>query len=684
MAGLDKIKSQILDEAKVTADAKIEDAKAQAEQMKLKAQEEGARQADTILKKSEADTASQKERVKSAIDLQRRTRLLEAKQEMIAEIIEKAYEKVINLAPDDYYHMLLSILEAYILPQEGEIYFSVKDLENMPVGFGKEIEEIALAKGGKLTVAGAGRDNIDNGFILAYGAIEEDMLDQFNYFDDEDEELIDRREPASLDSFDLVDEETDEVEDESTESPQSSRLDSLLSRAPMHHGVRAGALHMKTDWHQIVTAGDELAVDAPLTDKSSIICRTGMLMLASGTGAWRVRDTMNRVAAVLGVTVHVDLSLLSFECTCIEDGHCFNEVVSLPTTGVNTHRIWMMESFLKEIETYGRRFTVHEYHEMLKTVESSKPDYSPWQQGLAAACACGAFVFLLGGGPIEMACAFVGAGVGNFARSHILKQGLGQFSALTIGVALACVSYLLALLGLGQVVPGAMSHQEGYIGAMLFVIPGFPLITAGLDIAKLDMRSGIERLSYAVSIIVMATLVGWMVAECVGLAPDDFAPLGLSPLALTLLRVVMSFVGVFGFSVMFNSPVKMAAAAGLIGAVSNTLRLTLVDAPTLFPFLGLSVGMPPEAAAFIGALVSGLLASLAEIKLTYPRIALTVPSIVIMVPGLYLYRSMYYMCTFDTVNMLGWFVRAVLIVAFLPVGLGVARTLTDPRWRHTS
>ena len=162
MAGLDKIKSQILDEAKVTADAKIEDAKAQAEQMKLKAQEEGARQADTILKKSEADTASQKERVKSAIDLQRRTRLLEAKQEMIAEIIEKAYEKVINLAPDDYYQMLLSILEAYILPQEGEIYFSVKDLENMPVGFGKEIEEIALAKGGKLTVAGAGRDNIDS------------------------------------------------------------------------------------------------------------------------------------------------------------------------------------------------------------------------------------------------------------------------------------------------------------------------------------------------------------------------------------------------------------------------------------------------------------------------------------------------------------------------------------------
>ena len=166
MAGLEKIKSQILDEAKETANAKIEDAKAQAEQMKTQAQAEGAAQAEQILKKSETEVAAQKERVKSAIDLQRRTRLLEAKQEMIAEIIGKAYEKVISLAPDEYYQMLLSILEAYVLPQEGEIYFSVKDLENMPVGFGKEIEEIALAKGGKLTVAGAGRDNIDNGSFL--------------------------------------------------------------------------------------------------------------------------------------------------------------------------------------------------------------------------------------------------------------------------------------------------------------------------------------------------------------------------------------------------------------------------------------------------------------------------------------------------------------------------------------
>lgn len=449
-------------------------------------------------------------------------------------------------------------------------------------------------------------------------------------------------------------------------------------------GMRVHPHHMQAVWHEVVSAGDELAVDAPLADKSTIICRTGQLMLASGTGAWRVRDSMNRVARVLGVTVHVDLSLLSIECTCIEGHESFSEVVSLPTTGVNTHRIWLMEDYIHEIETQGSGLTVRGFHNLLDVVEKSNPDYGCLQLGLAAACACGAFVFLLGGGPVEMLCAFVGAGMGNYMRAKMLARKLGQFSCISCGVATACVCYLAALTFLAHFDPAAMNHEAGYIGAMLFVIPGFPLITAGLDIAKLDMRSGIERLVYAISVITVATLIGWLVAEVVGLSPSDFAPQGLGPAALTLLRLAMSFVGVFGFSVMFNSPVQMAATAGVIGAVSNTLRLTLVDLPTIVPALGLASGCPPEAAAFAGAIASGFLAHAAEHWTSYPRIGLTVPSIVIMVPGLYLYRAMYYMCIFDTASMLAWFVRAVLIVAFLPVGLGVARTFTDPRWRKTS
>ena len=36
---------------------------------------------------------------------------------------------------------------------------------------------------------------------------------------------------------------------------------------------------------------------------------------------------------------------------------------------------------------------------------------------------------------------------------------------------------------------------------MLFVIPGFPLITGGLDMAKIDFPSGIQRVAYVLCTI---------------------------------------------------------------------------------------------------------------------------------------------------------------------------------------
>jgi uncharacterized membrane protein YjjP (DUF1212 family) len=384
---------------------------------------------------------------------------------------------------------------------------------------------------------------------------------------------------------------------------------------------------------------------------------------------------MNRVADVLGVTCTADVSLMDIECTVTDGTSSFTEVLALPTSGVNTERIWLMERMVHEVEAIGHELSVHEFHGLLDDIEHTPGNYSPVIAGLASALACAAFVFLLGGGPVEMLCAFVGAGIGNWVRRLMLDRHINQFCAVGASVGLACLAYLviLELLALGGL-EGALTHEAGYIGAMLFVIPGFPLITSGLDIMKLDLRSGIERLTYAVSIIVIATLVGWLVASCVQLQPDSFVPLGLSAPVLCALRLAASFCGVFGFSIMFNSPVRMAATAGAIGMVANTLRLELVDL----------AAMPPETAAFLGALAAGLLASLVGGHLGFPRISLTVPSIVIMVPGLYMYKAIYYMGIFDAGNMMGWLMRAVLIVAFLPMGLGLARALTDTRWRHCS
>ena len=108
---------------------------------------------------------------------------------------------------------------------------------------------------------------------------------------------------------------------------------------------------------------------------------------------------------------------------------------------------------------------------------------------------------------------------------------------------------------------------------------------------------------------------------------------------------------------MFNSSVPMAATAAAIGALANTLRLELVDL------------VLPAAAAFIGALTAGLLASAIKQYNGYPRISLTVPSIVIMVPGLYLYRAIYNFGIMSLTEAVSWFAAAAMIIIALPLGL---------------
>lgn len=432
--------------------------------------------------------------------------------------------------------------------------------------------------------------------------------------------------------------------------------------------------HMDIAWHEYT---DENGADIPvtqasLTEKASIIGRVGIMFLSCGTGAWRVRSSMNTLAEIMGITCTADIGLMSIEYTCFDGENGFTQSLCLTNTGVNTSKLNRLEHFIREFEVDGKNMSGEELHSLLDDIERIHGLYSPIALGFAAALACCGFTFLLGGGPIEMFCAFVGAGVGNFLRCKLTKHHFTLFLCIVSSVSLACLVYA-GFLKIGEVLFGiSIQHEAGYICAMLFIIPGFPFITSGIDLAKLDMRSGTERLMYALIIILVATMSAWIMALLLQLKPVDFIRISLPVKLWIVFRFLASFCGVFGFSIMFNSPIRLASASALIGAVANTLRLELVDL----------AGMPPAATAFIGALTAGLFASMIKNKAGYPRISLTVPSIVIMVPGLYLYRGFYNLGIMSLSTAASWFAAAILIIAALPLGLIFARILTDRTFRY--
>ena len=646
----------------------------------------------------------------------------------------------------------------------------------------------------------------------------------------------------------------------------TTRENSAIAVSHYHtHSIPLDMDDIRRDWDKPIS-------EAGLAAKTSVVVRVGALDLGAGTGSFRVREMMHRIAYPLGVHVRADVNLTDIEASCTDGKSRITEVIDLPSTGVNTERIWLLEHYadwfsvnlgldsmyhhigdvseglvqnleksdvseisaqlakkirakrraaeqeqsseasddpvvealeaaevtvpvsmvkaaaadiaaeastddelrseseaaIEEahvtrllhdrllamrtggtgkkdfVETpslaaaeaaaeaaaaaavqatgeahgvandasaskeqrhktrthkpptgqYAAHFdhvgrsaadrrppiTVGQAHERLDLIERRKPLYAPAFAGFASAVACASFVFLLGGGPYDMIGAFVGAGLGHWLRRRLFAHHLNQFFVTFICVALAALACTGTLRFIGLFDPIALTHDTAYIGAMLFVIPGFPLITGGLDMAKIDFPSGVQRVTYVLCIILMATLAGWMVAVIVRLNPTGFEPLNLNPWVNTGLRALTAFLGVWGFSVMFNSPQRMCLVAAFIGMITDTLRLTVVD-----------MGIPAEAGAFLGAFLAGLLAAgwrtsvrrgILPPHLGYPRICLTVPSIVIMVPGMYMYRAMFYLGQFDTLHALDWAFRAFMVIICLPIGLAMARVVTDKSWRY--
>lgn len=431
--------------------------------------------------------------------------------------------------------------------------------------------------------------------------------------------------------------------------------------------------HMDILWHKYADKSEEKTiVDADLPAKASVVGRVGLMMLSCGTGAWRVRSSMNELSALLDMTCTVDIGLMSINYTCFDGNDAFSQSLCLTNTGVNTSKLNRLEKFVMHFKEREITKSCEEIHTILDKIEEIHGLYSPVTLAVAAALACACFTFLLGGGPIEMLCAFAGAGIGNYIRCKLSKHHYTLFLCIIVSISAACLSYSVMLKLLEICFAVKVEHEAGYICAMLFIIPGFPFITSGIDLAKLDMRSGMERLTYALIIVLVATMSAWIMAMLLHLQPVDFIKIHMPVAMWILTRLIASFFGVFGFSIMFNSPVRLACSAAVLGAVANTLRLELVDLAAL----------PPAVTAFIGALTAGLLASLLKNKVGYPRISVTVPSIVIMVPGLYLYRGFYNLGIMSLSVSASWFAAALLIIAALPLGLIFARILTDKAFRY--
>ena len=403
--------------------------------------------------------------------------------------------------------------------------------------------------------------------------------------------------------------------------------------------------------------------------EADAVLRLGLLMVAAGTGGYRVIRAMKRAARAMGFDrLDAEISITSVVCT-FHRGVSFRTVVATqPAPAVDASRIEALEHLTHHLPN---RMSANALTMCLDDiVHSVTHRWSRPVLMVAAGAACAAFA-LLNYFPAEGAAAVaVAAACGQLVRMILASRHLNQLGVVAVAAATSClVFYLLNwALPLTHLPDDARAFAAGYIAAVLYLIPGFPLFSSMLDLSRFDITAGLTRLCYAMAVITAATMSVALVSAMTGLSPLSIdAP---TPTARWyLLAAVASFVGVGGFALLFNSSRRMVLFAASIGVVANIVRLVMIDA-----------GVQPQYAAYTGGVVVGLLGAVITARTTLPRITMTVPASVIMIPGTAMYRAVHFLNSGDIDQALSNAATAGLIIVWISAGLVTARILTDRDW----
>ncbi len=169
MAGIDKMIRQIEDDTKSVCDEILSSARAKADKIEADAKLEADKITAEGKKKSAAHVADIEVRGESSAELEERRVALYTKQRIIQEMLNKGLQVAKDLPDDEYFALILKMIEKNSQEQDGVIFFGKKDIDRLPENFTDKINSVSK---GKLTLSGKAAA-IDAGFILSYGGIEE-------------------------------------------------------------------------------------------------------------------------------------------------------------------------------------------------------------------------------------------------------------------------------------------------------------------------------------------------------------------------------------------------------------------------------------------------------------------------------------------------------------------------------
>jgi uncharacterized membrane protein YjjB (DUF3815 family) len=209
----------------------------------------------------------------------------------------------------------------------------------------------------------------------------------------------------------------------------------------------------------------------------------------------------------------------------------------------------------------------------------------------------------------------------------------------------------------------------GLVSSVLFLVPGFPLVTALLDQLQHETAAALSRLAHAMMFVLTAAVGLSVVIALVGFSIEPSPQHTFAKPLMIVGWAIASFCGGCGLAILYNGTWRNVLYVGVIALIGNEVRLLLHDRGVQLPL-----------ATFLGALTVGLTASVAGRWSNEARVALTVPAVVMMVPGLYALETLVYFDRGEILQGLSAGVLVGFVVGSIAFGLAAARFISQPEW----
>ena len=148
MSNLDNLVAEILQQAKKEANRILAKAKAENLEFTEKENKKIQREVDILGQKSEEEAISLKERVVSNANLKSRDMVLQAKEELVDRVLEKALERLKNIDKDSYLDFIENTLKSLNVSKDAEIILTqkMKDILGNEV-FGYKVSDDVVESG---------------------------------------------------------------------------------------------------------------------------------------------------------------------------------------------------------------------------------------------------------------------------------------------------------------------------------------------------------------------------------------------------------------------------------------------------------------------------------------------------------------------------------------------------------